>query len=323
MNRARLIAACSLAALPRAVRAQSLGVLRLASAPGATTTPVIYALRTSMFARAGIDVQIQKASSGAAVAAAVVGGSADFGNASTPTLFEAHDRGVPITLVAPTQLYDAKAPNSGFLALKDAPLRNGKDFEGQVVSLASMGDTGSVVLRAWIDRNGGDSSKVRFVEVPIAAAAVAVEERRVAAGEMNYPALGAALDTGKFRNITVFDLVGPFTNSAWFTTQDFSSKHAELIRSFVRVYAESVAYVNAHFGDTIEMMAEFTGQPAEVLRRLPRFTFGPRLAPVQFQNLIDLSAKYGAIKKPFPAREMFDVNALGSDRSARSPERRA
>jgi ABC-type nitrate/sulfonate/bicarbonate transport system substrate-binding protein len=315
MNRFTLLARtgglAAAAFVPTVVSAQgapALGVLRLGTPPSTNSTPIVYGLKLGLFARAGLDVQITKATSGAAVAAAVIGGAADLGNSSTMTLFEAHDHGVPITLVVPTQIYNPQSPNGAFIVLKDAPLNSGKDWENQTVGIAAQGDIGSVALRSWIDQRGGDSKTLKFAEVPATAAAVAVEERRVVAGEITHPALGAALASGKFRAVTVFDVFGRFAASAWFTTKENSAKRPEAIKAFCRAYAEAATLCNARPADTVEAVAEFTGQTPALIRSIPAPQFGPRLEITQFQLAIDIGAKYGAIKKAFPAREMFDAN---------------
>jgi NitT/TauT family transport system substrate-binding protein len=304
---ASLAAAASVPTVTRAQGAPTLGALRLGSPPSTNVTPVIYGVKLGVFARAGVDVQFTKATSGAAVAAAVIGGAVDLGNSSATTLFEAHDHGVPVTLVVPTVIYDPRAPSGAFIVLKDAPLNSGKDWENQVVGVAAQGDIGSVALRAWVDQRGGDQKSLKFVEVPATAAIAAVESGRIVAGEVTQPTLGAALASGKFRAVTVFDLYGRFAGSVWFTTKEISARQPQLIKAFTRAYAEAAAQCNAHPADYIDTMAEFTGQTAAVLRSIPPPQYGQRLDAAQFQSVIDIGAKYGTIKR-FAVREMFDAN---------------
>src|SRR5579863_6587500 len=96
------VASASLAQTPAAP-----ATLRLASAPDDDVTPVLYAQHAGLFRAAGIDVVITPLANGAAVAAAVAGGSVDVGKSSTMSLINAHARGVPLTIVAPSGFYDA------------------------------------------------------------------------------------------------------------------------------------------------------------------------------------------------------------------------
>lgn len=116
----------------------------------------------------------------------------------------------------------------------------------------------------------------------------------------------AVLQTGKdFANQLI-------AVSARFTTKDYSAKHPDVVRAFGRAWSESATYTNAHHTDTVAMMAEFTGASLGVVQRMTRAIAAPTLVPAQIQPVIDAAAKYGAIKRSFPARELIDPNAMGN-----------
>jgi ABC-type nitrate/sulfonate/bicarbonate transport system substrate-binding protein len=99
-------------ATPAAARAQAaadLITLRLASSPADDTMPVIYAQQSGAFRRAGLDVQLTRATSGSAVAAAVAGGSLDIGKSST----------VSIVIVSRGVVYDGLSTRVALLAGND------------------------------------------------------------------------------------------------------------------------------------------------------------------------------------------------------------
>src|ERR1700733_5950187 len=79
--RVALAALVALATGTGAAVAQSkLATVTVIASPDDAITPVLYAKASGMFERAGLDVQIAKGSGGAAVTAAVVGGSYDIGH---------------------------------------------------------------------------------------------------------------------------------------------------------------------------------------------------------------------------------------------------
>jgi NitT/TauT family transport system substrate-binding protein len=294
-------AAAQSAAPPLAVRA------------GATSSDdsvsVVYAQRAGWFRKAGLDVTVDRQNSGAAVAAAVASGTYAFGKSSLPSLIEAHERGIPFVLVAPGALYDVRAPYSAVLIPKDSPVRSGKDANGMTFAVAALSDLGHVALQAWVDRTGGDSKSLHYVEIPFAAVAPAVEQGRVAGGEVSEPTLAAALATGKFRALNTGVAIAPsFYITAWFTTRDFSDQHPEVVRTFARVVAASAAYTNAHHDETAPIMADYTSVPLAIIGQMSRAVEGTTLHEAQIQPLIDASLKYGTIKRSFPARELIDSN---------------
>jgi NitT/TauT family transport system substrate-binding protein len=300
-------AASTLGVVPAAAQPMQ---VRLGGTPSDDMVPLVYAQHSGAFTKLGLDVNIAKMSSGSAVTAAVLSGSLDFGKSSLPTLLEAHEKGLPIVLAWPSVLYDARSPYVAFIVAKDGP-QNARDFNGTTVAVSSLGDLGTISFLAWMDQHGGDSKSVRFTEVPLSAAAAAVAEKRVAAAESSYPVLGAALASGAVRLLPTLTALAPlFLLAAWFTTADYAAAHPLVVRGLARAWADSARYTNGHHAETVPLMAEFTGIAAETIARNPRAELGIRLNVPQIQPLIDASAKYGAIKRSFAAREIIDPNAL-------------
>jgi NitT/TauT family transport system substrate-binding protein len=302
--------AIAAAALPVRGTAQSAPiVLRMGATPSDDMTPIVYGTKAGIFQRAGLDLQVTRMANGPAVMAGVVSGAFDVGKTAVGTVFDAHEKGLPFTIIAIAIVYNAKAPYAAYVVPKDSPIRTGKDFNNQLVSTGAIGQIGQTACWAWVDQHGGDSKSVRFVEIPYTAAVAAVEAGRVAAAEMSQPAMAVALERG-FRTIPVFDALGAnYAFVVWVTTKEFSARRPEAIRAFHRAYSESATYTNGHHAETAPLMAEFTGIPLTTIQNMVRGEAGTTLAPGQIQSVIDICAKFGAIKRAFPAQELIDVNA--------------
>jgi NitT/TauT family transport system substrate-binding protein len=313
MKRSRatfLAATAAIVASTRTTVAQTLQTVQLGATPSDDMTPIVYGRKVGLFAKAGLDVQLTTTSSGAATAAAVSAGTFAFGKSSLTTLLVAHEKGLPYTLVAADVVYDARTPYAGFIANPDAGLRTGKDFEDKLVAVSSLGDMGSLGLQAWVDTHGGDGRAIKFVEVPLSAALAALDAKRVAAAEASIPVLAAALEAGKVL-IPAYSTYAPiFLLAAWFTTSEFSQKHPDVVRNFARAFAQAATYTNTHHAETVEMMAEFTKIDAAIIAKMTRTISGTAMIPGQIQPVIEMSVKYGALKRSFPAREIIDPNAI-------------
>jgi NitT/TauT family transport system substrate-binding protein len=286
--------------------------LRIAVAPSDGVTSVIYAARTGMFEKAGLDVQIDTQANGAAVAAAIASGSYDIGNSSVTTVLLAHQKGLPFTLVAPAGVHSSKGPLfDGALALKDSPIQLGKDAENQVIGVVSLSGIGHDAFCSWVDQHGGDPALIKFVEIPFSVSGNALEEHRVVAAETATPTMTLALDTGKFRLIPVYNAIAPsFLTSVWFMSKDFSAKRPEVVRTFTRVVAAAAVYANGHHAETAAIMSDFTRIPLATVLRMPRSLEGVTLNPELIQPVITAAAKYGLLKKTFPAQELIDPSLL-------------
>src|SRR5579859_7973889 len=97
---------------PQRAPSQELTTLRVAMVPNDDVTPFLYAQQTGMFRDAGLNVQVQKSTSGAVIAASVAGGSFDIGLASMMALISAHVRGIPFQMIAASGVHVASAPIS-------------------------------------------------------------------------------------------------------------------------------------------------------------------------------------------------------------------
>lgn len=150
-------------------------------------------------------------------------GTYDFRKTSFPSIVLAHDRGVPFVVGAPGAIYDTKAPYTLVLLPQDSPVRTGRDANGLTFSVSALGDLGHFALRAWVDRNGGDSRSLHIVELPFPAVPAAVEEGRSAGGVISEPTISRAQAMGKFRFIRHADAIATrFYVTVWFATREYA-----------------------------------------------------------------------------------------------------
>jgi len=283
--------------------------VHLGVTPNDDMVSVVYAQKTGMFEKAGLDVTIEKASSGAAIAAAVVSGAYDIGKTSITPMFDAHERGLPFVLIAPAAIYEAKAPYGGLVSA--IPLRSGKDLDGKIIGSNSGNDIGTLGIKAWMAKTGGDPAALRHIEIPLSAVPAAIEQHRIDGGEMVYPPLFAALEGGKLHLTPTLSAIAPaFLFSVWFTTKDYSARHPDVVKTFARVVAAAATYTNAHPAETVKLLADFTGVSADDIARMPRVRNGSSLTPELIQPVIDAAVKYGTTKATFPAADLIDPLVL-------------
>jgi ABC-type nitrate/sulfonate/bicarbonate transport system substrate-binding protein len=194
-------AAGALGALPLRTAAQSLTTVNVGATSSDDMAPILYGQKAGIFRKYGLDVQANKMTAGVAAAQALVAGTFDLGKASVTTILSGHEKGIPFSIVSEAFLNNAQDPSSAFIVLKDSPIQTGKDFNGQLVASAGLGDIGTMALSAWVDQHGGDAKTIKFVEIPFPAVGAAIEAGRVAAGVASNPNLAVTLAAGKVRVI--------------------------------------------------------------------------------------------------------------------------
>jgi NitT/TauT family transport system substrate-binding protein len=289
--------------------AADLEPLRIVVIPTEVGAGAYYADDLGYFKDAGIDAQITSLANGNAATAAVVSGAADIGFSNTFSLAIAHDKGLPVNILTGSDLHRTTNPSQGFLeVLKGSPVHTGKDLNGKTVAVPGLGTGTYFALRNWIDKNGGDSSTVKYVEVPIPTIADAIITGRVDAGSLDASNAYAARSKVALRQLgNTYDSIAPkFVAGAWFASPDWIAKHPDLARKFIAVFQRVSLWANAHPDDVVRLYAKHSAFTVEDLRLSPRAQLEPSTDLDLIQPVIDVSLKYGAIKKAFAAADLLN-----------------
>jgi NitT/TauT family transport system substrate-binding protein len=292
------------ALLPLAARTQTVEKLRVAAIPIDVGALSLYAQDQGFFKKHGLDVDITLGGTGAAVAAAVVGGSLDIGDGNTTTLAAAHERGVPFVLLAPSGAYTDRTPTSALVVLKNSPIASAKDLTGKVIGVGGLRTIGEVAARAWLESNGVSGDAVQYVEVPFAAMDATLASGRVAAVMAEEPDLSEMI-AGDGRVLAkAYSAIAPqWILGGYFCTLDFAQSHPDVVRRFADAMSEAAAWANANHAATAAILAKYGKGP--IPPNVQRMYYPERLRAADLQPLIDASAKFGILKSTFPARDMF------------------
>lgn len=307
---ARILAAAWAAALllsAPAARAQTLPIIRIASTPVDDAISAVYAIRSGMFRRAGLEVEFTPMTSGGAVAAAVVGGSLQIGYQNLVSTFAAHLRNVPFVIVAPGSIHLTASPTQALLVRRDSPIRTARDLMGKTIASTTLRDLNTASVFAWLEQNGVDPTTVRTVELPYSAMLPALDESRVDAATMLQPLLGQAVDSGRVRILAQpFDAIAKrFTVAGWFATGEYVAANQDAVQRFARVMREAAIYANTHRAETAPVAASVSGVDLQTVQRATRSTFAETIDVREFQTLIDAMAKYKVLERGFNAQEVI------------------
>ena len=306
-RRALLGATAAALAFPRGLAAQTSTTLALAGVPEDSITPVLYGVQSGLFKRNGLDVQLSPERSGPAITAGVAGGAYQIGKSSITPLILAHVKGLPIVIVAPAGLYNSTAPIDGMFVRADSPLKTAADLNGKTFGVYGIGDIYTISARAWMEKNGGDPTSLKFVELPISAMVEAIASGRVDAGAMNEPAVQVALLNPKVRLVAhPFAAVAPrFLYTAWFASTPWATAHRTEVDAFARSIRDGAVYANAHHAETVDMISKFTSVDPATIAKMTRVDQGTVNDPALVQPVIDAMAKSKAISTAFDAKELF------------------
>ena len=290
---------------PARVRAATSPPLRIVGARNDSGAEIYYAQDLGMYADAGLDAHPEALNATATMAAAVLAGDVTIAGMTIPGLALAHEKGLPLVIVAPSAIYSSAAPTAGIFVLKDSPYKKAADLDGKTLTTLDISNMGYYGAKAWIDRNGGDSKTIKWFEMPESAALAAMQAGRVDAAEVSEPTLDLAIHGPDARLLApCYDAIGDaFLISAFFTSAAFAKAHPDVVRRFCDVILKAGAWANKNHPQSAKILEKYIGVPIPPSNT--RATYSERVRPADAQPVLDVLLHYGALKKPLRAVDLF------------------
>jgi NitT/TauT family transport system substrate-binding protein len=280
--------------------------IRIALLPIEGAAQPYLAVDQGFFARAGIDADLQPMQGSSAIVAAVVSGAVDVGFVTVDVVASAHQRHIPIVVIAPAGEYtSAGTQNTEALVLPAAStVRVARDLNGKTIAATALHSLQVTAVRAWMDHHGGDSSTVRFVEIPFPAMPAALEAARVDAAWITEPYLTMAKKSGRVMAYGFDDIAKHFLITAWCATPQWAQAHPDLLTSFARVMHDTAIWANTHPDESATILVKQLKFTSGSVATLARVHFAESLTPALMQPVIDVSATYDGFSA-FPAEQLI------------------
>jgi NitT/TauT family transport system substrate-binding protein len=295
--------------LRRPAGAQAAAHVRIGNPGQEGNAGAYYAQDGGYFRRAGIDAEIVtlRAGSGTGVVAAVVGGSLEVGEADLVGLATARERGIPVSLIAASAVWSSTLPTAGLLVQRGTVIRNGKDLEGKTLGVPSLGGLSRITTTVWIEKNGGDATKVKFVEVPQAEMSATLQRGTLTGVVATEPTLTKALAEGGSLVASMYDAIGNgFIETAWFSTDEWIGKNMEIAMKTARAIRDAQKWANANRTEAAAIYRKYSAAGNETRIKA---TYGESLDPARMQPLLDAAVRYHSLPQPFNARDMISAAA--------------
>ena len=287
----------------------ALQIIKVAAIPSDIAGEIYYAKELGFFKKYGYDVEITPITNGAAISAAVASGAVDVGFSNVISLAIAHERGIPFTILAPAELHQPNVVTAGILTVKkDGPIKSAKDLNGKTIAVNGLRNIADAGVRAWVDKNGGDSKTLIFTEMPFPQMPAAVSTGRIDAASIDgaNEAVLTKPDTDLRRLGNVFDAVSPhFAPATWFSTTTWTDAHPDEAKMFVAVMAQAAAWGNANHDKSADILAKYLNKSAADINAVTRAAYVSKLSPDLIQPSLDVALKYGIIKSPIAAPAMI------------------
>jgi NitT/TauT family transport system substrate-binding protein len=246
-----------------------LTTVKVGTLPISALAPLYLGIDRGIFRRHGLDVQPQIAQSGAAIVPAVMSGDEQFGFANVVSEMVAKDKGLPIKIVAQGSQAGPGASQrfEGVIVKKGSDITRPSDLAGKTMAVNAVNDIGGLLIEGALQRDGVDTSGIRFVEVGFPDANTAVDTGRVDAAYQTEPFLSQAVAAGDRVVLYQYPALGrEISIASYFTSDQYAQQNPDVVREFRDAMNESLQYATAHEDEARDEVTKFTRIPAAAAR---------------------------------------------------------
>ena len=254
-----------------------------------------YALDGGFFKTAGLQVEFQQFNNGQAIATAIAGGALDIAISNVVAMTQAHAKNFPFVILAPGAVYLASDPTTVMMVPKASTIQTARDLAGKTVACNGINGIPQYCTRAWVDKNGGDSSGMKFVEMNFAQMMDALGSARVDAACVTEPFITEAKTTGRSIGLP-FDACAPrFVLSVYIATREWAEGHRDIVKRFQNAILQTAVWSNHNQDKTALMLMKYSKLPEATAKTMRRAYFAEKWSTAEAQPVVDMTAKYGNV----------------------------
>ncbi len=285
-------------------RAQGVPEIRLGTSNNVGAAIVYLAQDRGYFKRAGVNVDIEPVTNGAAAASAVLSGALDVSEGNTISIALAYEKGLPLRFIAPIANYSTRRPTTVLVVDRSSAIASGADLNGKTLAVNGLNNITQLAAQGWIDAHGGDSHSVHYVEMTFSEMGPALQRHAIDAAVISEPALTQAVNARVLGQC--YDAIADrFMVNGWFATQDWIAKHTDAVERFGRALSEAAKWANSAPAETNPILSARTGIPMALMQKMAHSTYATTFDAALIQPQIDIAARYGLLHSRVAARELM------------------
>jgi NitT/TauT family transport system substrate-binding protein len=280
--------------------------IKVQDTAGVPSACVGFGVEKGMFERQQLQVEVEPTQGGAATLPALVSGDIQVGGSNVVSLLLAASKGLPVTAIAPGTSAQEEGEDFGALLVSaDSGIRRAADLEGKTVAVNTLDNIAEVVVKAALEKEGADPSKVELTEVPFPEMAPALERGDVDAVFSIEPFVTSTTRAGADVVNYSYVVTEPGMQvGAYAVSREYAEENPDVIERFRAAVAETAKYVNANQDEFRTYLSEQAEIDPELAKEivLPRFT--EELNVQSLESTAGLMQKYGLVSEPVDTGEL-------------------
>ena len=300
------VAAAAGAALPFQVAAQSrlnVGYMKIGD-----LSPFFLAMEKDYFKGAGLDINLASMVGGAAIMPALASGSINIGWSNVISIYQGHLQGFDFRFVANGAINKRDTNDVfGVCVAPDSPIKSAKDFAGRTVAVNTLRNIMHSATAHWIDANGGESSKVKWVEIPFPQMALALANKQVDAYGAVEPFVTVPVLNKQARLLgrQLGAMAPRLMIASYFGSEAWIAKNIAVVKGFVVALNRGIDAHNSNPDEAKAVLAKHTGLKPELFKDMPLPAFEKKILESDFQPMLDVALRYKFVERKFPISEVI------------------
>lgn len=222
---------------------------------GATTSlagvGIRHTISAGIFTDNGLTVTAAPIKSGNDAIPQLVSNELQVAQIDTTTAMQAIAKGLPIKIIAAAGVQstdggDLEPSTGSVLVLPDSDIKTSADLVGRNLGVPAINNQIWMNIRINVDAAGGDSSKVKFIEVPGAQAIDLLVKGDIDATTASEPLASASVAAGKVRLVHSTDIANGKgqPSSVYVATSEFIAKNPGTLKTFIADVYKGQGQVN-------------------------------------------------------------------------------
>ena len=211
--------------------------LKVGVIPIADVAPLYLGIKKGFFKEENLTIEPQLAEGGAAIIPSVMSGDYQIGFSNVVSLLIASSKKLPVQIISQGVLGGTNQDDAwdAVVLPKGSDVKTAKDLEGKTIAVNTLNNIGPVTINSWLEKNGADYKKVKYIEVPFPEMGAALESNRVDAAFTVEPAYSGALAGGGTPLFSSYVETAPnLTVATYFASKQYIAENGDIVERFKR-----------------------------------------------------------------------------------------
>jgi NitT/TauT family transport system substrate-binding protein len=245
-----LLAVGTAASAPGKRQAPAADTVTVDTLPIANALPMDLGIKKGFFDAQGIEIKKTVLQSGNDIVLALANHNGDVGYLGYVPMMIARTSGIPLTLVAPSEVEGTSADDNwqNIIVKGSSPIHTAADLAGKSIAVNALKGVGEVIIKAALSKLGVDPNSIKLLAMPFPTMRTALNNGQVDSIWVPEPFLSQGLNLDGDRTVLA---PGPtvgkfFPNGGYAALQDWVAKNPGLAKRFYTALNQSLAYAQAH-----------------------------------------------------------------------------